>query len=203
MSYRNYRSGNTTPVLVIIVLCLLVYVAMEAAIRLMGYNLLPLLGLQTASFLSKPWTIVTNLFVHGGLMHLMFNMFTLYFFGTFLIRLVGVRDFLIIYFGGGILGNIFFMLFATIGFLTSPDSIVVGASGAIFALGGTLAVLTPKVKVYVFPIPAAMPLWVAVIGGFVLVSFMGGVAWQGHLGGLVFGLIYGLILRGNVRTPLA
>jgi membrane associated rhomboid family serine protease len=48
-----------------------------------------------------------------------------------------------------------------------------------------------------------MPLWVAVIGGFLLVSFMGGVAWQGHLGGLVFGLIYGLILRGNVRAPLS
>jgi membrane associated rhomboid family serine protease len=130
-------------------------------------------------------------------------MITLYFFGTFLIRLVGTRDFLIIYFLGGIAGNIFFMLFAYFNFLTSPYSIVIGASGAIFALGGALAVLTPKLRVFVFPIPAPMPLWVAVIGGFVLMVFVGGVAWQGHLGGLVFGLLAGLVLRRRVHTPFA
>jgi membrane associated rhomboid family serine protease len=150
-----------------------------------------------------PWTIVTNLFVHGGIWHLLFNMITLYFFGTFLIRLVGTRDFLIIYFLGGIVGNIFFMLFAYLHFLTSPLSLVVGASGAIFALGGALAVLTPKLRVFVFPVPVPMPLWVAVIGGFVILVFIGGVAWQGHLGGLVFGLLAGLVLRRRVHTPFA
>jgi len=44
-------------------------------------------------------------------------------------------------------------------------------------------------------------LWVAVIGGFVIVSFTGGVAWQGHLGGLVTGLVAGLLLRKSIRTP--
>jgi membrane associated rhomboid family serine protease len=173
----------------------------------MGHDLIPLLGLQPVSFLQQPWTIVTNLFVHDitGTIpwHLLFNMITLYFFGTFLIRLVGTRDFLIIYFLGGIVGNIFFMLFAYLHFLTSPYWTVIGASGAIFALGGTLAVLTPRLRVYVFPIPAPMPLWVAVIGGFVIISFVGGIAWQGHLGGLVAGLIAGLILRRGVRTPLS
>jgi membrane associated rhomboid family serine protease len=167
----------------------------------MGHDLIPLLGLQTASFLERPWTIVTNLFVHGGIWHLLFNMITLYFFGTFLIRLVGTRDFLIIYFLGGIAGNIVFMLFAYFHLLTSPFSIVIGASGAIFALGGALALLTPRLRVFVFPIPVPMPLWVAVIGGFVIMVFVGGVAWQGHLGGLVFGLLAGLVLRRRVRTP--
>jgi membrane associated rhomboid family serine protease len=103
---------------------------------------------------------------------------------------------------GGIMGNIFFMLSAFFWFFASPFSIVIGASGAIFALGGTLAVLTPKLRVFVFPIPVPMPLWVAVIGGFVILSFIGGVAWQGHLGGLVLGLIAGFILRKRVRTPI-
>jgi membrane associated rhomboid family serine protease len=200
MSYR--RSDNIAPVLTIIILCFLVYIGTEAA-RLMGHDLVTLLGLQTASFLQQPWTIVTNLFMHGSIWHILFNMITLYFFGTFLIRLVGTRDFLIIYFLGGIVGNIFFMLFAYLNFFTSPYSIVIGASGAIFALGGALAVLTPKLRVFVFPIPVPMPLWIAVIGGFVIVSFVGGVAWQGHLGGLVFGMLAGLVLRRRIRTPFS
>jgi len=195
MSYRGYRGDNIAPVLAIIIACFLVYIATIVA-DILGHNLIRLLGLQTASLLEKPWTIVTNLFVHGGIWHLVANMLTLYFFGSFLTRLIGTRVFLIIYFLGGILGNIFFML------LGSPFAIVIGASGAVFALGGTLTVLTPRLRVYVFPIPAPVPLWVAVLGGFLILSFVPGVAWQGHLGGLVLGLIAGLILRRGVRTPL-
>jgi membrane associated rhomboid family serine protease len=203
MSYSSYRSNNIAPVLAIIILCFLVFIATEAGRRFFDYNLVALLGLQTATFLHEPWTIVTNLFVHGDIWHILFNMITLYFFGTFLIRLVGTRDFLLIYFLGGIMGNIFFMLFVL---LINPELryiSVIGASGAIFALGGALAVLTPRLRVFVFPIPVPMPLWVAVIGGFVIISFAPGIAWQGHLGGLVFGLLAGLVLRRRVHTPFA
>jgi len=200
MSYR--RSDNIAPVLGIIILCFLVYIGTEAG-RFLDYNLVALLGLRAGTFLQQPWTIVTNLFVHADIWHILFNMITLYFFGTFLIRLVGTRDFLLIYFLGGITGNIFFMLFVLwidpgLRFIS-----VIGASGAIFALGGALAVLTPRLRVFVFPIPVPMPLWVAVIGGFVILIFVAGVAWQGHLGGLVFGLLAGLVLRRRVRTPFS
>jgi membrane associated rhomboid family serine protease len=200
MSYR--RSDNIAPVLAIIILCFLVFIATKVA-EMMGHDIVPLLGLQTASFLERPWTIVTNLFMHGSIWHILFNMITLYFFGTFLIRLVGTRDFLIIYFLGGIMGNIFFMIFASLIDQSLRYIPVIGASGAIFALGGALAVLTPRLRVFAFPIPVPMPLWVAVIGGFVIVSFVGGVAWQGHLGGLVFGLLAGFLLRRRIRTPFS
>src|SRR4030065_2699428 len=111
MSYRSSRSDNVAPVLAIIILCFLVYIATVVA-GLTGNDLLQLLALQPATFVQMPWTIVTSLFAHGSIWHLLFNMITLYFFGTFLIRLIGTRDFLIIYFLGGIIGNIFFMLFA-------------------------------------------------------------------------------------------
>jgi len=209
MSYRSSRSDNIAPVLALIILCFLVYIVTVVA-GILGHDLIPLLGLQTASFPQHTWTIVTNLFVHDprSIWHLLFNMITLYSFGTFLLRLVGTRTFLVIYFLGGIAGNIFFMLFAILmdSIFMDPRLLfttVVGASGAIFALGGTLAVLTPRLRVFVFPIPAPMPLWVAVIGGFVIISFVGGIAWQGHLGGIVAGLIAGLILRRRVRTPLS
>lgn len=152
-------------------------------------KLLLLLGLQPVGLLTRPWTIVTNLFVHSGLWHITANMLTLYFFGRYLSRLIGEGKFLIVYFGGGILGNILFIL------LAPPFSIAVGASGAIFALGGILAVMRPKLMVFVFPIPVPIPLWVAVIGGFFIIALFPHIAWQAHLGGLIFGLTAGYFLR--------
>jgi len=151
------------------------------------------LGLVPAVFLSQPWTIVTNLFIHSGLWHLIANMMTLYFFGGSFSRLVGDVRFLIVYFSGGILGNVLYIL------LGEPLSVAVGASGAIFALGGALAVMTPKLRVIIFPIPAPVPLWIAVIGGFVILSFLPFVAWQAHLGGLVAGLIAGYFFKREAR----
>jgi membrane associated rhomboid family serine protease len=192
MRYSSYRGFSLSPVLIIIIINFLVYIATIAA-TFLDYPLTLLLGLQPASFLQRPWTIVTNLFVHGSIWHMLFNMLTLYFFGSYLTRLLGTRILLIVYFLGGILGNILFML------LASPFSVAIGASGAIFALGGVLTVLTPKLRVIVFPIPVPIPLWAAIIGGFLIMSFLPNIAWQGHLGGLVLGLIAGLLLRRRPR----
>ncbi len=145
------------------------------------------------AFLDYPWGIVTSMFIHGGFFHLFANMITLYFFGSYLYRLLGGGRFLILYFGGGILGSLFFIL------LAPPVSLAVGASGAIFALGGALAVMRPYLRVFIFPIPAPLPLWVAVIGGFFILSLLPFVAWQAHLGGLVFGLIAGYLFKKRMR----
>ncbi len=149
------------------------------------------LGLRPFVWLDQPWTIITNLFVHASFGHILTNMFTLYFFGTFLTSLVGETTFLIIYFGAGLAGNIALLLLAPF----FPFFIAVGASGAVFGLGGALTALRPKQQVYIFPIPAPIPMWAAVIGGFVILSFLPSVAWQAHLGVLVFGLVYGFFLR--------
>ncbi|HIE17480.1 MAG TPA: rhomboid family intramembrane serine protease [Dehalococcoidia bacterium] len=198
MRYSN-RGDSLAPVLVIIVLCFMVYIITMVADIFLGHSLIPLLGFRPALLFEQPWTIVTNLFVHGDIWHLLANMLTLYFFGSFLARLVGAGTFLVIYFVGGLMGNIFIFLLPG-----NPFVPTIGASGAVFALGGTLAVLTPRLRVYVFPIPAPMPLWVAVIGGFVLLTlltFSLPISWQGHLGGLLSGLVAGLILRRRTPRP--
>jgi len=188
MRYRRYQRFELNPIWIIIAINLLMLVATSVSPRLTF-----LLGLVPAIFLSRPWTIVTNLFIHSGLWHLLANMLTLYFFGSYFSRLVGDSKFLIVYFGGGILGNILYIL------LGEPLSVAVGASGAIFALGGALAMMRPKLRVFVFPIPVPLPLWIAVIGGFIILSFLPFVAWQAHLGGLVVGLIAGHIFRRKER----
>ncbi len=187
MRYRQ-RSDPLTAIWVIIILNLLVFIA-----TLISPSLRSLFGISRATFLDHPWTIITSIFTHAGFSHILFNMLTFFFFGRFLTSLVGSRKMLIVYFGGGILGGIFWLL------LSSPFQIAVGASGAVFALGGALTAIAPKVKVYIIPIPVAIPLWTAIIGGFVILLLISGVAWQGHLGGLIFGLLAGLYFRRKMR----
>jgi len=184
MTYRNYRRFNLTSILVIIGLNLLLFITACIVPELMLF-----LGLIPAGVPARPWTIVTSLFLHGGIGHILANMITLYFLGRYVCALVGEKKFLIVYFIGGILGNIFYI------FLAPPLSIVIGASGAVFAVGGVLTVMRPRLRVLVFPIPIPLPLWVAVVAGFLIISFFPNVAWQAHLGGLVFGSVIGYFFK--------
>ncbi|MEA3298142.1 MAG: rhomboid family intramembrane serine protease [Chloroflexota bacterium] len=150
------------------------------------------MGLTPAYFLHQPWTIVTSIFLHAGWGHIIFNMISLYFLGSFLVRLIGENKFLLIYLVGGVVGNILFII------LAPPYSIGIGASGAIYALGGALMIMAPWVKVFIFPIPIPIPLWVAIII-FLLLSFLPGIAWEAHLGGLLFGLGAGYYFKQRRR----
>jgi len=186
--YRSHKRSNLNPVWILIALNVILFV-----VTLATPSLIVSFGLAPAGFGERPWTIVTSLFLHGSFGHILGNMITLYFFGKYLRLLVRSSKFLLVYFIGGILGGILYVL------LAPPFSIAIGASGAVFALGGALAVMRPKLRVLVFPVPVPMPLWAAVIGGFVIISFLPSVAWQAHLGGLAFGLIAGYFFRRKER----
>jgi len=177
-----------SPVLTIITINILLLFAYYVNRELILINL----GLWPAFFLDQPWTIISNMFVHAGFGHFFGNMLTLFFFGTFLSRLIGDKMFLIVYFGGGLLGNILYILLGT------PLSVAVGASGAVYAVAGALVMLRPKLKVLLYFI-VPMPLWVVILVFFVIWSFIPGVAWQAHIGGLVFGLAAGYIFRRRER----
>jgi len=188
MIYRTSQGPKTNPIWVLIGLNFILFI-----VTLVNQDVLFLLWFRPLTFSSRPWTILTSLFIHAGFWHIIANMFTLYFFGRQLSRLVGRNSFLAVYFVGGIVGNILFML------LASPFTPLVGASGAIFAIGGTLAVMRPKIKVLIFPVPVPVPLWAAIIGIFVVLSFVPSIAWQAHLGGLIVGLIAGYFFRMRER----
>ena len=187
---RSYRSVNLNVLWFLIILNLLVFVLelITGGGSVARTPLIPALGLTPIWLPKHPWTIVTSIFVHGSLTHILFNMISLYFLGSFLIRAAGDRGFLAVFFLGGVAGNVLFAL------LAHPYSTGVGASGAIYALGGALAVMAPRIPVLVFPIPVPVPLWAAIIM-FLFLSFVPGIAWEAHLGGLLLGLIAGLIFR--------
>jgi len=146
------------------------------------------------------WTLITSMFLHAGLGHLFVNMISLMFIGGFVEKLIGRRRFLWIYLGSGLFAGLFFVLISAI---TGMDLNVfaVGASGAIFGLGGLLAVLTPRLPVLVFFI-IPLPMWAAMVFLIVVLwalSFslglpIGNVA---HLGGLIVGVLYGFYLKNR------
>lgn len=189
MSQRSYSRYITSSVLVLIAVNVILYIA-----TLTDPDFIYRLGLQPSTWMERPWTLLTNLFIHGGLWHLAANMITLFFFGRYLSMMVGEAKFLIVYFLGGIIGNFFFIL------LGPSNTLVIGASGAVFAVGGAFTLLAPKMKVFVFPIPVPLPLWVAVIGGFIILSFLPFVAWEAHLGGLLVGLAAGFFFKKRQRN---
>jgi membrane associated rhomboid family serine protease len=195
---------SLNPVLTIIIVNLVLYLATafsgEGLYQLGPYMQISAdrftyyLGLIPHYFTSRPWTILTSVFIHSSFGHIFGNMLTLYFFGNFLARMVGNTKFLLVYFIGGIAGNAVYLL------LGQSFSLLIGASGAVYAIAGALVVMFPKLPVRLyFIIP--VPLWVLVLIFFVAWSFIPGVAWQAHMGGMAVGLIAGFFFRRKM-VPL-
>jgi len=163
-------------------------------------NAISLIALMPSTVLAGQnlWTFVTSMFMHAGFGHLFVNMISLMFIGSFVEKLIGKKRFIGLYFAGGLFAGILFVLIALI---TGIDMNVyaVGASGAIFALGGLLAVLTPRLPVLVFFI-IPMPMWAAMgvlMFGLWALSLAAGIPIgnTAHLGGLIVGLSYGFYLK--------
>ena len=123
------------------------------------------------------WTLFTSVFAHVWIWHLFVNMFTLFFIGKFVEKLIGKKRFLALYLISGVFAGLFWVLGwwlfggSVIGMKIFGDPFVsgLGASGALFGLIGVLAMLTPRAKVYLI----AGPL-IAIILQFVLSGFING-----------------------------
>jgi membrane associated rhomboid family serine protease len=160
-------------------------------------------------------TVLASMFIHGGWLHIVGNMWFLYVFGDNVEDVLGHGRYLAFYLGGGV--------FATLAHaLTNPSSPIplVGASGAIAAVLGAYLVWFPHSRVHTlvflgfFITMAELPALVFLGFWFVLQFFQGtlslaaapqggGVAWFAHVGGFVFGFAAALWLRktGRVRPP--
>ncbi len=153
------------------------------------------------------WTLLTSMFMHAGFGHLFVNMVSMFFIGSFVERLIGRKRYLWFYLISGLVAGFFFIFLAFIGqyipngeeIFGDTNTFAVGASGALFGLGGLLAVLIPKLKVLVFFI-IPMPMWFAMIVlmfGLWAISAAANlpVGNTAHFGGLIVGVIYGFYLR--------
>ena len=150
-------------------------------------------ALNPISFIWKPWQLVTYMFMHGGLGHLFFNMYTLFIFGSVLENVWGTKKFLTFYFVTGIgaaLVNI------GVQYLTGSFALTVGASGAIYGILMGYAMLYPDSMLTLVLPPVSMKAkwFVLIFAGIELLLGISNnpadnVAHFAHLGGLIFAFL--------------
>jgi membrane associated rhomboid family serine protease len=196
----RYRFYNATIALIVInvLLCLMWLVSRRMqAWELRYLALTPELVVRYNAW----WQLLTYMFIHGGLWHLLFNMLALLFFGQPLERNLGSSEFLLYYFVTGIGSGVATLL---VNWYSGLGAIpVVGASGAIFGVLLAFATLYPDTRILVFMLfPLRAPVAVLVFAAleliFLLSNRYSGVAHLTHLAGLVFGYLYFLLrLRIN------
>lgn len=152
-----------------------------------------------------PWTILTSMFMHGGLLHLLGNMYFLGVFGDNVEDRLGVGEYLGLYLLGGVVASL-----AHIASDPASTTPLVGASGAISAVMGAYVYLFPQRRIYLMiffmlkRIPAiwylgiwlALQIYFASIGG-------PGVAWWAHIGGFIIGAGMASLHRAVIRRRLA
>ncbi len=138
------------------------------------------------------WQLVTYMFLHGGVFHILFNMLTLWMFGVELERTFGTRRFLNFYFFCGIGAGMCVVLADYL--FSDPRIATIGASGAIYGILMANAVLWPdRIILFSFLFPIKMKYFVMIVGA---IAFLGaftpgnGVSDVAHLSGLGFGYLY-------------
>jgi len=151
-------------------------------------------------------TMITSMFLHGGIFHILFNMWYLWIFGDNVEDRLGGKGFLIFYLAAGIAGDLVYAL-------SDPSSMIptIGASGAISGLLGAYVVFYPWANVYTavvffyFLRIVAVPALVVIGAWFALqllsssVTWLSGVstgtAYWAHIGGFLFGLFAAMIIK--------
>lgn len=171
-------------------------------LELISPYIIPLFALNPSTILQTPWTLITAMFLHSttvtlssgatvlNLNHLLQNMIALGLFGIILEKIIESKRFITLYITAGILGNIAGLIFY-------PDSISLGASGAIMGILGAITILRPKMVVFIGgPIPlillSGMWILIDIVGFLVPIDNTGHAA---HLAGFAAGIIYGIMNR--------
>ncbi|MFQ3307794.1 MAG: membrane associated rhomboid family serine protease [Candidatus Nanohaloarchaea archaeon] len=178
-----------------------------------GLTSLMILEPGLEDIMQKPWSIFTVMLLHGGVLHIFANMVTFYFFGKPVENIVGARETLKLYIGAGVVASLAYVGFNNITHLINgaPLGPAVGASGAVVAFLGVVAMLYPeaevllyfivpmkiKTAVYAFAGIEALNLVMKLLG-FTL-PIIGNFASSAHLAGLLVGLWYGRRIRDKAR----
>jgi len=137
----------------------------------------------------QPWQVITYGFLHGSVLHLFFNMFALYMFGSDLERLFGPARYLNLYFVSVIIAAVTQLVFSAVA--GGEPYPTVGASGGVFGILLAFGMYFPNRRVVLLIPPIPMPAWVFVLLYGVVELYLGvtgtqaGVAHFAHLGGML------------------
>ena len=181
MNYYKSKLKQLTLSEILIGLNIFMFILTQLVTMTLGNGLLRLGAKVNALIgLGEFWRLLTAMFLHADLMHLIFNMMALYILGRDIERFFGKKKFLAIYFISGLIGSGASYLFI--------DSVSVGASGAIFGLMGAnlfLYKLNPLVYKRIYGTDLLILIGVNIVIGFVRPN----IDMAGHIGGLIGGFI--------------
>jgi membrane associated rhomboid family serine protease len=192
MAYNNYRPSRRIPPVVLNLIIINVIAFVAQLVFDSTFDLTNRFGLYSYNDPRfEPYQLVTHMFLHGGIMHILFNMYALWLFGAVLERMWGPKKFFIFYFVCGLSAGLAEMLLV-------PGGPAIGASGAIMGLLAGFAYTFPNTEFFIipFPFPIKAKYMAAIFAAFDLFGgFAGGdnVAHFAHLGGLAMGLILVII----------
>lgn len=183
IQYGRSASSLSSPTVLLIICNLLVFVLLVVG----GEDLVYLLAEVGTLFFTEHfyWQLFTALFVHFNILHIVFNMYGLFYFGRLNESHFSKAQYLAIYFGSGLLGNVASL------FLIPPDVPSGGASGAIFGLIGSSVAIGKKTQQLGMALIYAVLIFVQSTGQ--------GVNIFAHLFGLVGGLALGLVFTTTQR----
>ncbi len=171
--------------LLLVLICIIVFILQSS------FQITDSIALTSSKVLEQPWTIVTSVFAHGSLEHLIFNMFALALFGFILETIIGTQKFLLLFFTAGIVSSFAAMVY--------PSSL--GASGAIFGVMAALAILRPRQVVWFWgvPIPMIITLIIWTLIDLVGLFVPSNIANAAHLAGLAIGILFALKIRKQFK----
>ena len=155
-------------------------------------------------FILRPWTLGTYMFFHADFRHILGNMLILYFIGRILEDFLPNKKFYQIYFGGGLIGGLLYLLVFNV-FTPDTNTVLLGASGGVTAVVVAAAFLTPEYIVYLFGAFRIRLKWIALYLVLLdLVYFTDGN--QGghlaHIGGALVGMLFILHQQGRLNLGL-
>lgn len=152
-----------------------------------------------AVFMSRPWTLVTYMFSQYDLLHVVFNMLWLYWFGTLFRMTASARHLLALYFCGGLAGAALFMIgYMVLPMFHSTYGSLIGSSAAVIAIVTAVAILMPHFRMHLLFIGSVSVKWIAIVTIVLVLIGMTGSNAGGeiaHIGGVIAGVLYALWMK--------
>jgi membrane associated rhomboid family serine protease len=206
---NTFRHGSSLTRLIYINTAVFLLITISAAVGFLLNNpelsdkVLNLISVPSSvrALVLRPWTIITYMFVHKDVWHILFNMLWLYWFGTIFLEYLDQRKLVAVYLLGGLSGAIVYILsFNIFPAFTGlvAESVAIGASASVMAIVIAIAAYVPDYTVHLFLLGRVKIKYMA-LAIFVLTSVMDFSVNSGgklaHMGGALFGYLYTLNLR--------
>jgi membrane associated rhomboid family serine protease len=206
---KPFRGGSSLTILIYINIVVFLLISIGSIIgyllnnQVLSLNILNLFSVPSSfkAFLLRPWTLITYMFTHKDILHILFNMLWLYWFGTIFLEYLDQKKLVAVYLLGGISGAVVYIIsfniFPVFNQVVS-ESVAIGASASVLAVVVAIAAYVPDYSVNLFLLGRLKIKYVA-LAIFILTSVLDFSVNSGgklaHIGGVLFGYFYTFSLR--------